>query len=216
MHLDISDAVNVLTYVGDEVFTSSDKITKKDNKVKIGNKTNDFPESINSDILNILLNTKCDETQIKRFLNGEKPGALWHIFRPENADTIRNYFAIETAMKGKLVDNTRDPIHDQINYIDNNILGKLKKEFNVEAYTIIQFLGDAVFIPAGAPHQVRNLNSCIKVALDFVSPYSVGQCISITDQLRHLNFKHTNREDKLQIKNILFHTVKECLNDLIF
>ena len=65
-------------------------------------------------------------------------------------------------MKGKLVDNTRDPIHDQINYIDNNILGKLKKEFNVEAYTIIQFLGDAVFIPAGAPHQVNQKLNRVK------------------------------------------------------
>ena len=35
---------------------------------------------------------------------------------------------------------------------------------------IIQCKGDAVFIPSGAVHQVLNINSCIKIACDFISP----------------------------------------------
>jgi lysine-specific demethylase 3 len=31
----------------------------------------------------------------------------------------------------------------------------LYKEYGVAGYAILQCLGDAVFIPAGAPHQVR-------------------------------------------------------------
>lgn len=54
--------------------------------------------------------------------------------------------------------------------MDQPLLDRLKKEEDVEGYAICQCLGDAVFIPAGAPHQVLNLHSCIKVAEDFVAP----------------------------------------------
>ena len=48
-------------------------------------------------------------------------------------------------------------IHDQLSYIDSSMIQKLKDDYEVETFTILQFLGDAIFIPAGAPHQV-NLN----------------------------------------------------------
>lgn len=32
---------------------------------------------------------------------------------------------------------------------------ELRKNYGVVAFTILQFVGDAIFIPAGAPHQVR-------------------------------------------------------------
>ena len=34
---------------------------------------------------------------------------------------------------------------------------RLKAEYDVTGFAICQCLGDAVFIPAGAPHQVYNL-----------------------------------------------------------
>ena len=40
-------------------------------------------------------------------------------------------------------------------YLDHDIRQRLKKDFGVEGWAICQCLGDAVFIPAGAPHQVR-------------------------------------------------------------
>lgn len=79
------------------------------------------------------------------------------------------------------------------------MLKALREECEVDVFTIIQFLGDAVFIPAGAPHQVRNLNSCIKVAGDFVAPQGIDQCLIITDQFRNLSERHSNHQDKLQV-----------------
>lgn len=32
--------------------------------------------------------------------------------------------------------------------------------------------------------QVRNLRSCVKVAVDFVSPESIGECLAMAHQLR--------------------------------
>ena len=62
--------------------------------------------------------------------------------------------------------------------------------------------------------QVRNVHNCIKVAEDFVSPENLEWCFYQTEEFRHLSDGHTNHEDKLQIKNILYHAVKNCLSVL--
>ena len=67
----------------------------------------------------------------------------------------------------------------------------------------VQMRGDGVFIPAGAAHQVQNLADCVKIALDFVSPQGVANAYRVTQQLRGLTSKHTNRADKLQLCNIV-------------
>ena len=71
-----------------------------------------------------------------------------------------------------------------------------------------------VFIPAGAAHQVRNLHNCIKIAEDYVSPENVSHCLHLTQEFRHLTEWHTNHEDKLQIKTMLFHAIKTALATL--
>lgn len=77
------------------------------------------------------------------------------------------------------------PIHDQTIYLcAEHKRSLLKEEYGVEAWTFEQHLGEAVFIPAGCPHQVRNLKSCIKVALDFVSPENLQECIQLTEEYR--------------------------------
>jgi hypothetical protein len=50
-----------------------------------------------------------------------------------------------------------DSIHDQTAYLEKDDLDKLRDWSNVESYPILQFLGDAVFIPSGSPHQVINI-----------------------------------------------------------
>ena len=59
--------------------------------------------------------------------------------------------------------------------------------------------------------QVRNLHSCIKVAEDFVSPENVAHCFQLTQEFRALSDTHTNHEDKLQIKNIIYHAIKDSV-----
>lgn len=46
-----------------------------------------------------------------------------------------------------------DPIHDQSWYLDRSLRKRLHQEYGVQGWAIVQFLGDVVFIPAGAPHQ---------------------------------------------------------------
>lgn len=177
LHVDISDAVNLMVYVSD-----SEK-----------------NDSLEKEILKVLKDSNCSQEQIDRYLKREKPGALWHIFKPSDADNIRTYLTLRDINKGKKISSRNDPIHDQTSYIDKKMLEELKSEYNVEVFTIVQFLGDAIFIPSGAPHQVRNLSSCIKVAGDFVTPHGIENCLLITDQLKQLSDTHINHEDKLQV-----------------
>ena len=132
---------------------------------------------------------------------GEKPGALWHIFDPCDADKIRDLLNKAGKERGETIEPHHDPIHDQSWYLDNTLLKRLHEEYGVQGYTIVQCMGDAVFIPAGAPHQVRNLHSCIKVAEDFVSPENLNFCFKLTQEFRHLSDTHSNHEDKLQVSD---------------
>lgn len=43
------------------------------------------------------------------------------------------------------------------------------------------------------------VQSCIKVALDFVSPENVQECVRLTDEFRLLPLDHRAKEDKLEV-----------------
>ncbi|KAG5588431.1 hypothetical protein H5410_048865 [Solanum commersonii] len=84
----------------------------------------------------------------------------------------------------------------------------------IEPWTFVQNLGEAVFVPAGCPHQVRNLKSCINVAVDFISPENVNESIRLTEELRKLPRNHEAREDKLGVKKIIVHAMSQAVNQL--
>ena len=65
--------------------------------------------------------------------------------------------------------------------------------------------------PPCACAQVRNLRSCIKVALDFVAPEHVGHCVRLTEELRQLPAGHHRRQDVLAVRQILLYTACACL-----
>ena len=85
-------------------------------------------------------------------------------------------------------------------------------------------------IPAACAHQVRNLRSCIKIALDFVSPESVPHCLAQREERRVLAMEEVNERggaldsnevieqrhfhDKLQVVNMAVHGLTEALDVL--
>ncbi|KAG5888935.1 hypothetical protein JTB14_006303 [Gonioctena quinquepunctata] len=195
LHLDISDAVNVMVYVGIPKDADTDEHIKE--------------------AFRAIDEAGCDILTRRRVRDkGELPGALWHIYNARDADKIRDLLNKVVVEKGGRLEPHHDPIHDQSCYLDGPLRERLYKEYGVEGYAIVQCKGDAVFIPAGAPHQVRNLHNCIKVAEDFVSPENVSHCFHLTQEFRDLTDTHSNHEDKLQIKNIIYHAVKDSLSSL--
>ncbi|XP_060194192.1 lysine-specific demethylase JMJ27-like isoform X2 [Lycium barbarum] len=148
----------------------------------------------------------------------ENVGAVWDIFRRQDVPKLEEYLKEHHKefrhTHDSPVDQVVHPIHDQVFYLTAYHKKKLKQEFGIEPWTFVQKLGEAVFIPTGCPHQVRNLKSCIKVALDFVSPENVGECIRLTEEFRVLPQKHRAKEDKLEVKKMALYALEKAVADL--
>ncbi|XP_056295394.1 lysine-specific demethylase 3B isoform X1 [Pseudoliparis swirei] len=201
LHLDVSDAVNVMVYVGIPQIEGEPGPEAYINGRK--------------EVMTTIEEGDVDEMTKRRVYEAkEKPGALWHIYAAKDAEKIRELLRKVGEEQGQENPPDHDPIHDQSWYLDQVLRRRLYEEYGVQGWAIVQFLGDAVFIPAGAPHQVHNLYSCIKVAEDFVSPEHVKHCFRLTQEFRHLSTTHTNHEDKLQVKNIIYHAVKDAVGTL--
>ncbi|KAJ4827840.1 hypothetical protein Tsubulata_012985 [Turnera subulata] len=147
----------------------------------------------------------------------EPGGAVWDIFRRQDVPKLIAYLEKHKTefrhINNLPVNSVNHPIHDQTLYLNERHKKQLKEEFNVEPWTFEQYLGEAVFIPAGCPHQVRNRQSCIKVALDFVSPENLEECIHLTKEFRLLPKNHRAKEDKLEVKRMTLYAVSSAVRE---
>ncbi|XP_057607034.1 probable JmjC domain-containing histone demethylation protein 2C isoform X3 [Chionomys nivalis] len=193
LHVEASDVVNILVYVG---------VAKGNGVLSKAGILKKFEEEELDDVLRKRLKD-----------SSELPGALWHIYAGKDLDKIREFLQKISKEQGLEVLPEHDPIRDQSWYVNRKLRQRLLEEHGVRACTLIQFLGDAIVLPAGTLHQVQNFHSCIQVTEDFVSPEHLVQSFHLTQELRLLK-EEINYDDKLQVKNILYHAVKEMVRTL--
>ncbi|XP_020579159.1 lysine-specific demethylase JMJ25-like isoform X2 [Phalaenopsis equestris] len=173
------------------------------------------------------INVKAEKLQVQQQHNmsngsvkerNQDGGALWDIFRREDVskleEYLRKHYREFRHFNDCPIETVYHPIYDQTFYLTMEHKKKLKEEYGIEPWTFVQKLGEAVFIPAGCPHQVRNLKSCIKVALDFVSPENVRECVKLTEEFRLLPRFHRANEDKLEVKKLALHALLQIVNYL--
>ncbi|ORX47712.1 hypothetical protein DM01DRAFT_1338936 [Hesseltinella vesiculosa] len=135
--------------------------------------------------------------------------AIWHIFRYEDLQALRTFLTrldeeytslpipFGTRQR-RLGEKCYDPLHSQWIYLTGPLLNRLQQDYGVTPWTVYQKTGDAVYVPAGCAHQVRNLQHAIKCAFDFVSPENICRSADITQQ-----FSNYGQEDVLQLKSTL-------------
>ena len=113
LHIDMSDAVNCLVYVG----LPDDGDAKETAK----------------QVLREIDKAGCDILMKRRVRrNRELPGALWHIFHPMHTSAIRNFLNQVALEKGKRLDPHDDPIHDQSTYLTAELRMRLYKEYGIQ------------------------------------------------------------------------------------
>ncbi|XP_040217919.1 probable JmjC domain-containing histone demethylation protein 2C isoform X2 [Rana temporaria] len=193
LHIEVSDMVNILVYVG--------AVRGNASATKLA-------------VLKKFEEEELDENIKKRLKDAnELPGSLWHVYETNDADKIRDF--LHKAAKEQCLEilPDHDPIRDQNWYLNKKLRQSLLEDYGVKSHTLVQFLGDAVILPAGAIYQVQNFHSCIQVTQDFVSPEHLVHSFHLTQELR-ISKEEINFDDKLQVKNILYHSVKELVRAL--
>ena len=165
-------------------------------------------KDLKGDLGEVLLATGCDQTSAELALEApNKVGAIWHIFHPSQADKIKDF-----VMKNSKADQKKkpkDPLWVGHMYLKERLLEKLETETSIKPWTFVQSVGEGVIVPAGAPYQVKVLNSSLFCQSEFVSPEQMRQVmkLSFTDVGQQF-------DDRLQVKNVVFHSCKDALSIL--
>lgn len=58
----------------------------------------------------------------------------------------------------RTVDQVTDPLSDNSSYLDKALRARLLNECGIQSTVVVQCLGDALFLPAMTPYQVRQIN----------------------------------------------------------
>ena len=146
-----------------------------------------------------------------------KGGAIWDIWTAEDEPRLSAFLwrvAAEESGDERARQLIAHPVHDANTYLSAKLRQRLWEEEGVSGYRFVQSEGEAVFIPAGCPHQVLNIRSSIKVAEDFVSPEHIRRCLRLTSQFRALPATHRRNLDGLGVKDIMLHAVSHAVSVL--
>lgn len=205
LHMDMSDAVNVLVYVEDALRVRSHCGSRAGPEPAVtANASAATPEDAAE-------TAACAEEREWLLQEGRHAGALWHIWAAEEKKGLER-FLWRLARERGIEQQLAHPIHSQQFYLNAHLRKRLLSEEGVRGYQFVQKEGEAVFIPAGSPHQVYNLRSSLKVALDFVSPQNISRCLELSHEFRTMPRGHHQNRDRLGTKEVLLHAASHALS----
>ncbi|XP_049382601.1 lysine-specific demethylase JMJ25 isoform X1 [Solanum stenotomum] len=145
-------------------------------------------------------------------------GALWDVFRRQDVPMLIEYLRCHWKKHGDsdhvTDDSVPSPLYDGIVYLNEHHKRKLKELFGIEPWSFEQHLGEAIFIPAGCPFQVRNLQSTVQLGLDFLSPESLGEAVRMAEEIRGLPNTHDAKLQMLEVGKISLYAASSAIKEV--
>ncbi|CAN6325239.1 unnamed protein product [Urochloa humidicola] len=158
----------------------------------------------------------CEEAKANN-LEGSQASAVWDVFRRQDLPKLNEYLAAHQEEFGascEAVPSVKYPIYDQTVYLNNYHKKTLKDQYGIEPRTFHQHIGEAVFIPAGCPFQVKNLQSTVQLALNFLSPESLPESVWMTQEIRCLPNGHVAKLKMLEVKRISLYAASSAVREI--
>ncbi|KAM6577824.1 hypothetical protein CsatB_029661 [Cannabis sativa] len=147
-----------------------------------------------------------------------RPGVFWDVFRREDVPKVSEYLRMHQEEFGLVDCESYDfvtrPLYDERFFLNGYHKRKLKEEFGVEPWSFEQHLGQAVFVPAGCPFQVRNLQSNVQLGLDFLSPESLGEAVKLAEEIRCLPNEHEAKLQVLEVGKISLYAASAAIKEV--
>uniref|UniRef100_A0A1J3JP75 Lysine-specific demethylase JMJ25 n=1 Tax=Noccaea caerulescens TaxID=107243 RepID=A0A1J3JP75_NOCCA len=137
-------------------------------------------------------------------------GARWDVFRRQDVPKLAEYLQRTFHKPDNFVSR---PLYEGV-FLNEHHKRQLKDEFGVEPWTFEHCRGEAIFIPAGCPFQVRNLQSNVQVALDFLCPESVGESARLAEEIRCLPNDHEAKLQILEIGKISLYAASSAIKEV--
>ncbi|KAM7272643.1 hypothetical protein ACFE04_027306 [Oxalis oulophora] len=146
------------------------------------------------------------------------PAARWDIFRRQDVPKLEEYLRLNWNNIGKSTSFDdfviEHPLYDVGGFLNEHHIRQLKEQFRVEPWTIDQHLGEAVFVPAGCPFQVRNLQSTVQLGLDFLFPESVTEASRLAEEMRCLSNDHEAKLRILEVGKISLYAASSAIKEV--
>ncbi|TMW89823.1 hypothetical protein EJD97_016585 [Solanum chilense] len=150
--------------------------------------------------------------------NSSHSGALWDVFRRQDVPMLIEYLRFHWKKHGDsdhvTDDSVPSPLYDGIVYLNEHHKRKLKELFGIEPWSFEQHLGEAIFVPAGCPFQVRNLQSTVQLGLDFLSPESLGEAVRMAEEIRGLPNTHDAKLQMLEVGKISLYAASSAIKEV--
>ncbi|XP_021719520.1 uncharacterized protein LOC110687212 isoform X2 [Chenopodium quinoa] len=144
-------------------------------------------------------------------------GAQWDVFRRQDIPKLLEYITKhvdELRFSYGVSDNVVHPIFDGSFYLDADHKMQLKEEFEIEPWSFNQRLGEAVFIPVGCPYQIKNVKSCVNIAMGFLSPENASECIKLINEIRVLPNNHKAKQGNLEVEKMTICSIDEAIKEI--
>ncbi|XP_072997167.1 E3 ubiquitin-protein ligase JMJ24 isoform X2 [Typha latifolia] len=150
-------------------------------------------------------------------LERDQAGVIWDVFRRQDVPKLNEYLRAcsnDLATTNHLAHAVVHPVYDQTVILDKDQKRILKEEYKIEPWTFKQHVGEAVFIPAGCPFQIKNIQSSVQLVLDFLSPESLGESARMAQEIRCLPNDHVAKLKMFEVGKISLYAASSAIREM--